>query len=88
MGLDPGSLLEEGETDDDIGATLRTAPRDVLRAFVGAALLAQAGLFAVSLGLLLAYFRGQTALGGALVAVGVVALALTVAAVRRYGRAS
>lgn len=86
MGLDPGSILEEGETDDDVGAIIGSAPKATLRAFVGAALLAQVGLFALSLGVLLAYFRGQSVLGGGLVVGGVVALVATLAVVRRQRR--
>lgn len=84
--LDPGSLLEEDHAGSDVGRVIREVPQATLRAFVGAVLLAQVGLFAVSLGVLLASFRGQTTLGAALVAVGVASLVATAVIVRRQRR--
>ena len=51
---------------------------ETLLAFVLALAFAHVGLFATSLGLLLIYFRGLWTVGGGVVAVGLVALALTV----------
>lgn len=74
--FDPGSLgpgtpqpptfSENTETDDE-----------TVQAFWGAVILANAGLFAVSIGPMLAYFEGRTTLGAALFVVGIVALGRT-----------
>ena len=81
MLLDPLSMLEE-EEDPDFSAefqeTIERADSGTLWAFIAAVLLAQAGLFAVSLGAMLIWFRNQWTLGGGLVGGGGVALALTV----------
>jgi hypothetical protein len=59
--LDEGTEVDEGTA----------------RAFWSAVILANAGLFAVSIGPMLAYFQGQTTLGAALFVVGAVALGRT-----------
>jgi hypothetical protein len=74
--FDPRSLgpdVPEAPTlDDDTEADEGT-----VRAFWSAVILANAGLFAVSIGPMLAYFQGQTTLGAALFVVGAVALGRT-----------
>jgi hypothetical protein len=76
--------------DDDAGAELAEGvgalSKWTFRAWVVAFLLAQAGLFAASLGLLLAWFRGQLLLGGGLFVGGSVALLLTAGIVRWHRR--
>jgi hypothetical protein len=88
MTLDPLSLVAEEEDSSSVDLTsgVRTMSGETFYAFVGALLLAQAGLFATSLGLLLGWFRGQWTLGGGLVAGGVIALVATAAIVLWHGR--
>ena len=57
---------------------------ETFRAFWSAVVLANLGLFDASLGLMLAYFRGQALLGGALFVAGVVALGHTYRIYRDY----
>lgn len=86
--MDPFSVV--AEEDDDAGERLAegvgSLSTTTFRAFVAALLLAQGGLFAASLGLLLAGFRGQVLLGSALFVGGTVALVATVGIVRWHGR--
>jgi hypothetical protein len=85
--FDPDSLLETDiEPPGVLSESMRTAPEATLWAFLIAAVFAQAGLFGVSLGLMLAGFRGQWAVGGVLAAAGGVALLVAVA-VERWHRA-
>jgi hypothetical protein len=74
--FDPGSLgpdVPEAPTlDDDADADDET-----VQAFWSAVLLANAGVFAVSVGPMLAYFQGRVALGVAMFVVGAVALGRT-----------
>jgi hypothetical protein len=78
--LDPFSVVEEeDELPPEFETSVRTLSAATFWAFVASALLAQAGLFAASLGLLLIVFRGQWTLGGGLLVGGVLALAITAA---------
>ena len=81
MFLDPFSVVEEEDPEftGEFQETMQRADGGTFWAFLAAALLAQVGLFATSLGLMLWWFRGQVALGGGLVVGGLVALVLTVA---------
>ena len=78
MLLDPFSLPEEEDPEfsPEFQETIERADSGILWAFIAAVLLAQAGLFAVSLGAMLIWFRNQWALGGGLVGGGAVALGL------------
>lgn len=78
----PGPAEDE-RADRDLREGLRNVSPETLRAFVLAAVAVQAGLFAVSLGLMLVWFRGQRAVGGGLVVGGLVALAVGAALYRR-----
>lgn len=86
--MDPFSVV--AEEDDDAGERLAdgvgSLSSGTFRAFVAALLLAQGGLFAVSLGLLLAWFRGQVLLGGVLFVGGTAALVATAGIVHWHGR--
>jgi hypothetical protein len=82
--FDPLSLLdEEFDRSGEFQASVEELPREVFWAFLGAVLLAQVGLFAASLGLMLVGFRGQLAVGGALFVGGILALGGTVVVYRR-----
>ncbi len=81
--LDPLSPDDE-EADRDLRRGLRDAAPETLRAFVVLAVTVQVGLFAAALGVMLAAFRGQRALGGALAAGGLAVLGLSVVLYRRY----
>jgi hypothetical protein len=71
----------ESDSSDEASAEFEEAVSDMspetLLAFMGALFFAHVGLLATSVGLLLIYFRGQWALGGAVAVGGVVALVLT-----------
>lgn len=83
--LDPFSVLEEEhEPGDDLQATIQHRDDGTLRRFGVAVVLTQVGLFALSLGLLLWWFRGQAALGGGLVVGGLLALVVTAFVYRRH----
>ncbi|QCD67133.1 hypothetical protein GBQ70_14715 [Halomicrobium sp. ZPS1] len=74
--LDPFSLLTEDDASPDVtAATVGEVSRGTFWAFVAALVLSQFGLAAVSLGALYGVVLGQWSLAGALVAVGVAALA-------------
>jgi len=77
-------LVEDADAVDSVEGSLTAIPVATLRAFLAVAALSQVGLFAVSLGAMLAGFRGQWALGGAVAAVGAVALAGAAATYARY----
>lgn len=82
--LDPLSLLdEEFDRSGEFQASITELPRETFWAFLGAVLLGQVGLFAASLGLMLAGFRGQLVIGGALFVGGVLALGSTLVIYRR-----
>ena len=74
---------EDDEADRDLREGLANVSPETLRRFVVVAVLVQAGLFAASLGVMLAWFRGQRAVGGALVVGGAAALAISVAVYQR-----
>jgi len=77
--LDPFSIIEEeSERPGEFQGTIQRADGATFWAFLAAVVLAQVGLFAASLGLMLVYFQGQSAIGGSLFVGGVIALALTV----------
>jgi len=80
--LDPFPEEDEAEARE-LGDAVESIAPETLRAFVTVAVLVHVGLFAASLGAMLAAFRGQTALGGAVAAGGLLALALAVRAYRR-----
>ena len=82
--MNPFSWDDEGDESGDVQEVLTRTPPGTLRAFVLVSLLVQIGLFAGSLGLLLAVFRGQWTLGAALAGGGVTALVLAVFVYRRY----
>lgn len=86
--MDPFSVVaEEDDTaGEDLADGVGSLSSATFRAFVAGLLLAQAGLFAASLGLLLVWFRGQSFLGGALAVGGAAALLATVWIVRWHGR--
>lgn len=69
--LGPGGLTPEGGEDDGEEAEV---DRETIRAFYGAVVLANVGLFGVAVGPMLWYFRGHALLGGGMFVVGVVAL--------------
>jgi len=86
--FDPLSFAEtDTDLTGDLQASIQDAPCETVWAFALAFLLAQVGLFAVSLGPMLAWFRGQRLLGGALFAGGCLALAGTVAVYLWHQRA-
>jgi hypothetical protein len=89
--MDPFSMVAAEEEQDHAGADLAEGVGSLddgtFRDFIVALLLAQGGLFAASLGLMLWHFRGQGLLGGGLLAAGAVALVVTVVIVVRYERA-
>lgn len=76
--LDPFSVVEEEEElPPEFETSVRTLSAATFWAFVASALLAQVGLFAASLGVMLMTFRDQWTLGGGLFVGGVLALAVT-----------
>lgn len=89
--LDPRSILDEGE-DAEVGEEVRVAimeiPRETLWAFMTAVVSAHVGVFLVSLGGLLIWFRGQHAVGLTLVTGGVLALVLTGVVYHRHRTAA
>lgn len=66
------------EFQESIQKSIQETPRGTFWAFLLAVLFAQAGLFAVSLGMMLIGFRDQWMVGGALFSGGVLALVITV----------
>ena len=85
-------MFPEPSEDDEADRNLREGLADIspetLRRFVLVAVLVQVGLFAASLGVMLAWFRGQRAVGGALVVGGAVALVVSLAVYRRQRSSS
>jgi hypothetical protein len=71
-----------GSDADEMAADV---DEELARGFFSAVLLANIGLFALALGALLAYFRGQYTLGGGAMLVGTVALVRTYWLVRKHG---
>ncbi|WP_336002781.1 DUF7322 domain-containing protein [Halorientalis halophila] len=88
MLIDPFSVMREDDDFDpeDVQVSMERADAATFWGFLVAALLAQAGLFALSLGLMFGGFRGEWGIGVPLVAGGLVALGLTVAIVVWHGR--
>lgn len=89
--FDPHSLGPGGDpaaTDDGEsarpGAATADVDRETFRAFWGAVVVVNVGLFLVSVGPMLMYFRGQIALGGGMVLVGIGAFAHAYLIYRRY----
>lgn len=79
--LDPFGVLEEEDPEFDaeaVDAATEMRPA-TFWAFLACAVLSQAGLLAVSLGLLFGWFRGRWTLGWMLVSGGTAALVITVA---------
>ena len=77
--LDPFSLVDEptGQTKE-LEGSIQKISGTTLWSFILAVFLAQAGLFAASLGLMLVGFRDQWTVGGVLFAGGLLALVITV----------
>lgn len=87
--FDPFGVIEDEEftePPEGVQDSIQHADAATFWGFLAAAILAQAGLFAVSIGLMFGGFRGQWTLGGLLVGGGLVALALTVGIVRWHRR--
>lgn len=85
MFFDPFSPEDDGsDFGPEFQKSVEKMPAGTFWAFVLAALLGHAGLFAGSLGLLLIAFRSQWVLGGGLLAGGLLALVLTVLIYRRH----
>lgn len=87
-----GELLDRQESPEDrINQRVEELStldisNDVAVPFWAAVVYANAGLFLISLGPLLAYFRGQTLVGGAMVVAGLLALWRTYSTVRTFRR--
>lgn len=72
----PGDDLEEKYAEPDDGelmANVGDVDEETFSAFLASAVLTNIALFAVSLGLMLLYFRGMQQVGGGLVLLGVLA---------------
>lgn len=80
-GGDPGATDAEdaGQGDDR-----PEVDRETFRAFWGAVVVVNVGLFLVSVGPMLVYFRGQTALGGGMALAGLGAFVHAYVIYRRY----
>ena len=78
---DPGAAGSSGDPEVPAGAELSD---ELFRAFWGLVVMFNVGVFATALGALLLAFRGDVALGGGLLVVGLVALAYGVHRYRRY----
>jgi hypothetical protein len=81
--FDPHSLGPESTDPTATNADIEV-DGETFRAFWSAVVLANLGLFAVALGLMLAYFRAQLLVGGALVVAGAGALGHTYRIHRDY----
>ncbi|XVH30765.1 DUF7322 domain-containing protein [Haloferacaceae archaeon DSL9] len=68
------SFEAESRSDDELAANLETVDSDLLNTFVVAVVLTNLGVFAVSLGAMLWYFRGNVQLGVGLILVGTFSL--------------
>ncbi|PSP73248.1 hypothetical protein BRC86_10315 [Halobacteriales archaeon QS_3_64_16] len=75
----PGGVDGNGDADMD-----PEVPQDLFVTFWGLVVTLNLALFATSLGLMLAYFRGQLRLGGGLFVLGVLAFAYSYYKYRRY----
>jgi hypothetical protein len=75
----PGGADGDGDADMD-----PNVPQDLFVTFWGLVVTLNLALFATSLGLMLAYFRGQLRLGGSLFVLGVLAFAYSYYKYRRY----
>ncbi|RXK51339.1 DUF7322 domain-containing protein [Halorientalis pallida] len=87
--FDPFSVVETeevAEPPEGLSESIQRADAATFWGFLAAVGLAQAGLFAASLGLMLGGFRGQWTLGGLLVGGGLVAMALAGGIVRWHRR--
>ena len=84
--FDPFEEDDDEAADRDLQRSIGKISPATLREFVLLAVLVQVGLFAASLGLMLAAFRGQTLFGGALVGIGALALAFAAAVYLRRRR--
>lgn len=76
----PGKDLEEKYAEPDeseLMGDVSDVDEDTFRAFVASAVLTNIGVFAVSLGLMLWYFRGMLQVGGGLIGIGLLALLRT-----------
>lgn len=72
----PGEALEEKYAEPDeseLMGDVSDVDEDTFTAFVASAVLTNVAIFAVSLGLLLWYFRGMQQVGGGLVVLGILA---------------
>lgn len=77
--LDPLSMLnEETNSTEEFQESIQEIPRETLWPFLLAVLLAQVGLFALSLGLMLIVFRNQWTIGSLLFFGGMFAVIATV----------
>ena len=81
-GLSPD--IPSASTPSTADAAEADVSGDLLVTFWGLVVTLNLALFATSLGLMLAYFRGQLQLGGGLFALGVVAFAYSYYKYRRY----
>lgn len=70
--------------DDDLEENLKEVSKPTLLAFVTVAVLVQAGILGVSLGVMLIGFEGQWTIGGGLAIGGGIALGLAFVSYRRY----
>ena len=87
--LDPFSVIETEERTEPAewsADSIQRADAATFWGFLAAAGLTQVGLFAASLGLMFAGFRGQWTLGGCLVGGGFAALSVAGGIVRWYRR--
>ncbi|PSQ54090.1 hypothetical protein BRD20_00715 [Halobacteriales archaeon SW_8_65_20] len=85
--FDPDSLTPDTPIAGDSGAadTETDIDGELLRGFYAAVVLANVGLFGLSLGAMVAYFRGQLLLGGVAMLVGTSALFRTYQLVDKHG---
>ncbi|WP_255196836.1 DUF7322 domain-containing protein [Halorarius litoreus] len=75
--LGPATGLSTGDEDYDVDD-------ETFRSFYAAVVLANIGLFGVTVGPMLWFFRGETLIGGGLFVVGAVAIARTYRIQQRY----
>lgn len=83
--FDPNSLGPDTPESLSPGRDAEEVDEETFQAFWSAVLLANVGLFAASVGPMLAVFQGRYLLGGALFLVGAVALARTYRVYRSFG---
>lgn len=83
--FDPHSLGPSGDPASlDVDPVGTDVDRETFRAFWGAVVMVNVGLFCVAIGPMLVYFRDQVAVGGGLVLVGLVAFAQAYRTYRNY----